>query len=165
MGVATGMPDGTVAPPVAEHVAFGVVTVKGSDSGPLCARTRNANVPSPGQGTTAQKLFGMGFIQLGAGHVHLAPHLAMVGLSALGSHPLEAMHRFEIHRTNVGGPFVTDAPPLTFHQPYDRVFWALAAGHQGALPVTERRHAIQRSRSMCLCAPVHDRCAMVPSPG
>src|SRR5438874_10338772 len=28
-----------------------------------------------------------------------------------------------------------------------------------------RSHAIQRSRSMCLCVPVHDRCAMLPSPG
>src|SRR5262252_10176600 len=28
-----------------------------------------------------------------------------------------------------------------------------------------RSHAVQRSRSMCLCAPVHDRCAMLPAPG
>src|SRR6266487_1010456 len=28
-----------------------------------------------------------------------------------------------------------------------------------------RSHAIQRSRSMCLHVPVHDRCAMLPSPG
>src|SRR5499427_3832868 len=28
-----------------------------------------------------------------------------------------------------------------------------------------RPHAVQRSRSMCLCVPVHDRCAMFPSPG
>src|SRR5262245_53110854 len=28
-----------------------------------------------------------------------------------------------------------------------------------------RSHAVQRSRSMCLCVPVHDRCAMLPSPG
>src|SRR6185295_1894793 len=28
-----------------------------------------------------------------------------------------------------------------------------------------RSHAIQRSRSMCLRVPVHDRCAMFPSPG
>src|SRR5262245_41692373 len=28
-----------------------------------------------------------------------------------------------------------------------------------------RSHAIQRSRSMCLRVPVHDRCAMLPSPG
>src|SRR2546421_12293970 len=26
-------------------------------------------------------------------------------------------------------------------------------------------HAVQRSRSMCLCVPVHDRYAMLPSPG
>src|SRR5262245_37195025 len=28
-----------------------------------------------------------------------------------------------------------------------------------------RPQAVQRSRSMCLCVPVHDRCAMLPSPG
>src|SRR4029450_11905463 len=28
-----------------------------------------------------------------------------------------------------------------------------------------RPHAVQRSRSMCLCIPVHDRCVMLPSPG
>src|SRR5947208_16383650 len=28
-----------------------------------------------------------------------------------------------------------------------------------------RSHAVQRSRSMCLCVPVHDRCVMLPSPG
>src|SRR4029434_819009 len=27
-----------------------------------------------------------------------------------------------------------------------------------------RPHVVQRSRSMCLCVPVHDRCAMFPSP-
>src|SRR5215470_12062650 len=28
-----------------------------------------------------------------------------------------------------------------------------------------RSHAVQRSRAMCLCVPVHDRCAMLPPPG
>src|SRR4029450_10010968 len=28
-----------------------------------------------------------------------------------------------------------------------------------------RSHAVQRSRSMCLCVPVHDRCAMLPWAG
>src|SRR5919198_5862132 len=28
-----------------------------------------------------------------------------------------------------------------------------------------RSHTVQRSRSMCLCAPVHDRGAMLPTPG
>src|SRR5215211_1901675 len=28
-----------------------------------------------------------------------------------------------------------------------------------------RPHVVQRSRSMCLCVPVHDRWAMFPSPG
>src|SRR5262245_10339318 len=28
-----------------------------------------------------------------------------------------------------------------------------------------RSQAVQRSRSMCLCVPVHDRCAMLPPPG
>src|SRR5713101_8405031 len=79
----------------------------------------------------------MRFIQLDGGHVHLVYNLAMMGLSALGRDVLKAMHRFEIHGTNVGGPFITDAPPLTFHQPYDRVFGELAAGHQGTLPFRE----------------------------
>jgi hypothetical protein len=58
----------------------------------------------------------MGFVQLDAGHIHLAHHLAMVGLSAMGRDVLQAMHRFEIHGTNVGSPLITDAPPLTLHQ-------------------------------------------------
>jgi len=61
----------------------------------------------------------------------------MVSLSALGRDVLKAMHRFEIYGTNVGSPLITDAPPLTFHQPYDRVFRELAAGHQGALSFGE----------------------------
>src|SRR5438477_8488363 len=44
------------------------------------------------------------------------------------------MHGLEIHGTDVGGPLITDAPPLTLHQPYDRVFRKLAASHQRALP-------------------------------
>src|SRR5688572_21835466 len=28
-----------------------------------------------------------------------------------------------------------------------------------------RSHAVQRSRSMSLCVPVHDRCTILPSPG
>jgi hypothetical protein len=79
----------------------------------------------------------MRFIQLDAGHVYLAHNLAMMSLSALGSDVLKAMHRFEIHGTNVGGPCITDTPPLTFQQPYDRVFGELAASHQGAFPFRE----------------------------
>src|SRR5215813_7414597 len=95
----------------------------------------------------ARTQFGMGFIQLDAGHVHLAHYLAMVGLSALGSDVLKAMHRFEIHRANVGGPLIADAPPLTFHQPYNRVFGELAAGHQGALPFRELPAACRTAQS------------------
>ena len=47
------------------------------------------------------------------------------------------MHGFEVHGTHVGGPCITDAPPLTFQQPYDGGFGELAAGHQGALPFRE----------------------------
>ena len=91
--------------------------------------------------------FGMGFVHLDAGHVHLAHHLAMVGLSALGSDVLKAMHRFEIRRTNIGGPLVTDAPPLTFDQPSDRVFGKLAMGHQGARPFGELLVACRAAQS------------------
>jgi hypothetical protein len=72
-----------------------------------------------------------------AGHVHLAPTLAMMRLRAPGSDVLQAMHRFAIHGTNVGGPCLTDTPPLTLQQPYARVFGELAASPQGAVPFRE----------------------------
>jgi len=58
-------------------------------------------------------------------------------LHTLGRDTLKAMHGFEVHGTHVGGPCITDAPPLTFQQPYDGGFGELAAGHQGALPFRE----------------------------
>src|SRR5215813_12421026 len=88
-------------------------------------------------GHLAWTQFGMGFVQLDARHVHLAPHLAMVGLSAPGSDGLKAMHRFELHSTNVGGPFITDAPPLALEQAFDGLLRQLAAGHQGTLSLRE----------------------------
>src|SRR5262249_18673245 len=69
----------------------------------------------PGHLTWTQ--FGMGFVQLDAGHIDLAHHLVMVSLSALGRDVLEAIPRFEIYGTNAGGPPTTNTPPLTFHQP------------------------------------------------
>ena len=60
--------------------------------------------------------FRMGFIPLDAGHVHRTDSLAMVGLSALGSDVLHAMHRLEINGTKIGGVLITDAPPLTLQQ-------------------------------------------------
>jgi hypothetical protein len=59
----------------------------------------------------------MCLIQLDAGDVHLAYTLAMMGCSTLGRDTLKAMHCFASHGTNVGGPCITDAPPLTFPQP------------------------------------------------
>ena len=53
----------------------------------------------------------------------------MVGLRALRSDVLQALHRLEIDRTNIGGALITDAPSLTFHQSYDCVFRELTAGH------------------------------------
>jgi hypothetical protein len=44
------------------------------------------------------------------------------------------MHRFELHGTNVGSPFITDAPPLALEQAFDGLLRQLAAGHQGTLP-------------------------------
>jgi hypothetical protein len=61
----------------------------------------------------------------------------MVRLGSLSSQALKAMDGLEIHGTDVSGPLITDAPPLTFHQPYDCIFRELAAGHQGALPFRE----------------------------
>jgi hypothetical protein len=69
----------------------------------------------PGHLTWPQ--LGMGFVQLDTGHIHRAPHLVMVSLSALGREVLKALHRCERHGTHVGGPCITDAPPLTLHQP------------------------------------------------
>src|SRR5262245_10041075 len=41
------------------------------------------------------------------------------------------------------------------------LLWAISVP---ARSENSRPHAVQRSRSMCWCVPVHDRCAMVPSP-
>src|SRR5215216_8131735 len=78
--------------------------------------------------------FGMRLIQLHPLHLEVLHALLVVRHSPLGRHPLEAMDGLEIHGTDVGGSLITDTPPLTFHQLYDRVFRELAAGHQGALP-------------------------------
>jgi hypothetical protein len=72
--------------------------------------------------------FGMGFIQLHAWHVYLAYALALVGLSPLGRHPLEARDRREIDSTDVRGPRITNAPALTLQQSYGRVCGALTPG-------------------------------------
>jgi hypothetical protein len=66
--------------------------------------------------------------------VYRPDHLAMVGLSALRSDVLQAMHRLEIDRTNVGGARLTDAPALTLRESYDRGFGELTAGPQRAFP-------------------------------
>src|SRR5215211_1901674 len=78
--------------------------------------------------------FGMRLIQLHPLHLEVLHALLVVRHSPLGRHPLEAIDSLEIHGTDVGGALITDTPPLTFHQLYDRVFRELAAGHQGALP-------------------------------
>jgi hypothetical protein len=98
--------------------------------------------------------FGIRFIQLDAGDVHLAHHLVMMGLSALGTDVLQALHRFEVYRPKVGGPCITDAPPRAFHQPYDRIFGKFTAGHQGARPFGELPVAYRAAQSfnMLACA-------------
>jgi hypothetical protein len=70
---------------------------------------------APGHLTWTQ--CGLGCVHLDAGHLHRAPHLVMVRLSALGGNALKALHRCEIHGTNVGGPRITNAPPLPLHPP------------------------------------------------
>src|SRR4029453_13401168 len=79
----------------------------------------------------------MRLIQLHPLHIQGLNALPVVHLSPMGSHPLEAMDCLEIHGTEVGGPRPPDPPPLTFPQPYDCVFWELAADHQSALAFRE----------------------------
>ena len=79
----------------------------------------------------------MCLIQLHAGHVHVPDHLLVMGLSTLGGHTLEAIHGLEIDRTDIGGPCITDTPPLTLQQPLHGVFRQFAPGHQGPLPFGE----------------------------
>src|SRR5262245_60852879 len=59
--------------------------------------------------------FGMCLIQLHPLHLEVLHALPVVRLSSMGRNPLEAMDSLEIHRTDVGGPLIADAPPLTFH--------------------------------------------------
>jgi hypothetical protein len=79
----------------------------------------------------------MGLIQLHARHLDLTGDLPMVNLGAVGSHALKPMDGLERHATDIGGPLVTDAPPLTLEQPFDRLFWQLTPGHQGPCPLGE----------------------------
>src|SRR4030095_11844332 len=71
------------------------------------------------------------------GHVHVPDHLLVMDLGPLGGHTLEAIHGLEIDRTDIGGAFVTDTPPLTLQQPLHGVFRQFAPGHQGPLPFGE----------------------------
>src|SRR5215831_3198859 len=105
--------------------------------------------------------FRMSFIQLHPWDLYRTDHLAMVGLSALRSDVLKAMHRLEIHRTNVGGALITDAPSLTFDQPYDGIFGELATGHQSPLPFGKLPVACQAAQPfdvlVCACPrPMYD---------
>src|SRR2546423_9639513 len=93
----------------------------------------------------------MGFIQLHAGHVHVPAYLLVMGLSALGCHTLEAILGLEIDRTDIGGAFVTDAPPLTLQQPLPGVFRQFAAGHQGPLPFGELPVACRAAPPLDVC--------------
>src|SRR4029450_5299797 len=95
--------------------------------------------------------FGMRFIQLDAGHVDLAHDLAMVELSSLGCDLLKAVHRLEIHRTNVGSPCITDAAGLTFQQPYDSVGGQFTPGHQGPLTFRECSAAGRTAQPFDVC--------------
>src|SRR5438093_1130343 len=81
--------------------------------------------------------FGMRLVQRHTGHVDVPDHLRVMGLGTLGRHPLEAIHGLEIDCTDVGGPFVTDAPALALEQPLHGVFGQLAAGHQRPFALRE----------------------------
>jgi hypothetical protein len=79
----------------------------------------------------------MRLIHLHARDVHLLHGLLMMGVSAVGRHPLEAVDGLEIDGTNVRRPLITDTPPLTFQQLFHGRFGQLAPRHQGALPLGE----------------------------
>jgi len=81
--------------------------------------------------------FGMRLVQLHTGYVDVPDHLLVMGLGTLSRHPLETIHGLEIDFTDVGGPFVTDAPALTLEQPLHFVFGQLAAGHQRPFALRE----------------------------
>ena len=81
--------------------------------------------------------FGMRLVQLHTGHVDVPDSLLVMGLSTLGRHSLEAIHGLEIDGTDVGGPFVTDAPALALEQPLHCVFGQRAAGHQRPFALRE----------------------------
>src|SRR5262247_1526602 len=81
--------------------------------------------------------FGRRLIPLHTRHLHVLYALPMMGLGTMRGHALEAMDRLDLHITNICSAFVADTPPLTLHQPYDRVFRELAASHQGPLPFGE----------------------------
>src|SRR5438132_14223986 len=70
-------------------------------------------------------------------HLQVLHALPVGRRSSLGRPPLKALDGLAIHRPDVGGPRIADAPPRTLHQPYARVFRELAAGHQGARPFRE----------------------------
>jgi hypothetical protein len=79
----------------------------------------------------------MRLIQLHPPHLHVLHALPMVRLGPLGRHPLKTMDGFEIHGTDVGHPFVTDAPALTFQELFHCRFGELAPGHQGPFALRE----------------------------
>src|SRR5215470_3358871 len=81
--------------------------------------------------------FRMGLIQLHALHFYVLHALAMLRLGSLGSQGLKAMDSLEIHGTNVRCTLITDAPALTFQEPFYSRFRQLAAGHQGPRPLGE----------------------------
>src|SRR4029453_7559330 len=81
--------------------------------------------------------FGMRLIPLHPLHRQVLHALAVVHLSSMGRHPLEAMDRLESHGTEVRRARITDAPALTFQELCHGRFRELAAGHQGALPFRE----------------------------
>jgi hypothetical protein len=78
--------------------------------------------------------FGRRFIQLHALHLYVVHTLPMVRLGPLGSHPLEAMDRLEVHGSDGRRARITDAPALTFQELFHGRFRKLAAGHQSAFP-------------------------------
>jgi len=61
-------------------------------------------------------------------HVYLLHHLLMMELRTVGCHSLKSVHGLKIHRTDVGGALITDAPtPAIPVEPASPVFTGSAA--------------------------------------
>jgi hypothetical protein len=71
----------------------------------------------------------MRLIQVDILHVYLLHDLLMMGLRTVGGPRLTPRNGLEIHRTNIGGALITDAPTLTVQARFHSRRGELATGH------------------------------------